>query len=205
MLSVVDRFVFPDDCLVLEITPGSHYIYPIFKNGSTSLKTSRFRALSISELQSLECVDVFVRDPWERFLSGVNTYLSQLDPKLDQQTAMYFIKNYFFFNRHFMPQLFWLINLRRFSKTKIHIHHLKDLKNIVSLNSNQSSKNETVNEYFKDADKIKFYLEMDEVLTVNLINQTVEFDEIIDVLKQNYQETWQEIFQYSKNIIDVVR
>lgn len=104
-----------------------------------------------------------------------------------------------------MPQLFWLINLRRFSKTKIHIHHLKDLKNIVSLNSNQSSKNETVNEYFKDADKIKFYLEMDEVLTVNLINQTVEFDEIIDVLKQNYQETWQEIFQYSKNIIDVVR
>jgi hypothetical protein len=52
--------------------------------------------------------------------------------------------------------------------------------------------------------KLKFYLEMDEVLTVNLINQTVSFEQIFDVLKSNYPDIYQEVFLTAKNILHVV-
>jgi hypothetical protein len=52
--------------------------------------------------------------------------------------------------------------------------------------------------------KIQFYNEMDEVLTVNLLNQTVTFDEIIAVLRSNYGSLYHEVFKNLKDIANVV-
>lgn len=205
MLSNLDQIIFPLECEVLEIVPHVQYVYPIFKNGSSSLRASNFRSLSSSEIKNLKTVDVFVRDPWERFLSGINTYLSNLDHDLDKPTAMYFVKNYLFLNRHYIPQIFWLINLRRFSTTRLNIRPLNELNTITALKENSTVINPMIKEYFQYTGKLRFYLEMDEVLSINLIGKTVEFDEIIAVLRSNYGELYREVFQYSMDILNVVR
>ena len=37
MLSHLDRIIFPDRCEVIEVIPSQRYVYPIFKNGRSSL------------------------------------------------------------------------------------------------------------------------------------------------------------------------
>ena len=37
MLSPLDRIIFPDRCEVIEVIPSQRYVYPIFKNGRSSL------------------------------------------------------------------------------------------------------------------------------------------------------------------------
>lgn len=204
MLSNLDQIIFPNSCEVLEIVPQQHYVYPIFKNGSRSLVRSNFRTLAPDELKQLDVVDVFVRDPYERFLSGVNTYLANLDPAVDRASAMFFIKNYLFLNRHFAPQIFWLINLHRFSNTKFRIRPMHELSTVTDLQENSSSIANDIKEYFKLDDKIRFHLEMDEALTVNLIDQTVDLASVVDVLRVNYQPMYREIFQHSIDILDAV-
>jgi len=195
--------LFPTDCLVLEVVPGSQYVYPIFKNGSTSLQKSGFKTVSLEELKQLDTVEVYVRDPHERFVSGVRTYLSTLDPALDKNTALYFIKKYFYLNRHFSPQLLWLLHLRKFTNAKFAIKPITELGKLTSLRENQSPKTDSGID-FLPLSKIRFYNEMDEVLTVNLLNQTVTFEEIIAVLQSNYDNLYHEVFKNLKDIVNVV-
>ena len=102
MLSQLDNIIFPDRCDVLEID-SQRYVYPIFKNGSSTLNKVPHRILGIDELKQIDTVDVFVRDPYERFLSGVQTFL-RYNTQLHRETALYFISEYLFLNRHFCPQ-----------------------------------------------------------------------------------------------------
>ena len=116
MLSYLDPIIFPDDCEVLELS-DNRYIYPIYKNGSSSLHQMNLRR--VNSFDNIAVIDVLIREPKQRFLSGVSTYLNNLDDSLDKDTALYFVKNYLFLNRHFCPQFYWLVNLRRFTKSKI--------------------------------------------------------------------------------------
>lgn len=195
--------LFPNECSVLEIAPN-RYVYPIFKNGSSSLYRSGFNLVDKNHLKSIETIEVYVRNPHERFISGVQTYLSNLDPSLDRTTALYFVEKYFFLNRHFCPQLFWLINLARFTKATMTIRPIQELSEITNLTVNQSVRNSELIERFSNNSKIKFYNEMDEVLTVNLCGQTVGLKSIFDVLKSNYDDLYPEAFQYLKDIVNVV-
>lgn len=195
--------LFPNECSVLEIAPN-RYVYPIFKNGSSSLYRSGFKLVDKDHLQHINNIEVFVRNPHERFISGVQTYLSRLDPSLDQTTALYFVEKYFFLNRHFCPQLFWLINLARFTDATLTIRPIQELAQITNLNENQTVKNVELIKRFGSNTKIKFYNEMDEVLTVNLCGQTVDLKSIFNVLKSNYDDLYPEAFQYLKGIVNVV-
>ena len=100
MLGYIDPIIFPDECEVLEVAPG-RYVYNIFKNGSSSLRKSGFRQLSLDEVAALDTVEVFIRDPYERYVSGVQTYLSQLDLAQDRATVLSMIDQFLFLNRHF--------------------------------------------------------------------------------------------------------
>ena len=75
MLSVLDTRLFPDSITILKIPESQDYIYPIHKNGSSSLMDSGFSIVDPSDYKSIETIQVFVREPYQRFLSGVNTYL----------------------------------------------------------------------------------------------------------------------------------
>ena len=68
MFSYIDPLLFPDEIDVLEISENRH-ILPIFKNGSSSLYRMNFK--KVQNFQDLKEVEVLVRDPYERFVSGV--------------------------------------------------------------------------------------------------------------------------------------
>ena len=204
MFGFIDLELFPNSCEVLEIVPHKHYIYPIFKNGSSSLLAAGYNVVDTSKLQSLTNIDIFVRNPHERFLSGVQTYLTKLDNTIDKKTALYFIKNYLYLNRHFCPQLFWLINLQRFTQAKLTIRPLSELNTITSFTKNASIVDEEIKEYFANDSKLLFYNEIDEVLTFNLIGQTVTFNNIMEELKSKYYELYTETFNLPKDLVNVV-
>lgn len=204
MLGTIAHELFPDECRVLEIISDTQYVYPIFKNGSSSLVRSGYRPISEQQLSTIKNVEVYVRDPHDRFVSGVQTYLSKLDSNFDIKTALYFIEQYLYLNRHFCPQMFWLMNLRRFTNATITIKPIESINKITSFNINQSQRDMDLVRYFEQKSKVRFFNEIDEVLTINLLGKTVEFNEIIELLKQNYSELYVDTFIRCRKIIDVV-
>ena len=155
MLSQLDNIIFPDRCDVLEIVPSQRYVYPIYKNGSSSLYNSGFRLLEHDELTQIEVVDIYVRDPYERFVTGVNSFL-KYNQNLDRNTCLHFISNFLFLNRHFCPQFYWLVNLQRFTDAKIRINPIESISEITNLKSNTN--NSQLLDNILNQDKINFYL-----------------------------------------------
>ena len=201
MLSQLDNIIFPDRCDVLEIVPSQRYVYPIYKNGSSSLYKSGFRLVDHDELSNIPVVDIYVRNPYDRFVTGVNTFL-QHNAKLDQSTVLHFVNDYLFLNRHFCPQFHWLVNLQRFTDAKIRINPISALSDITALRVNQSE-DPLLDEYLS-RDKLHFYLSIDKVLTEDLLGKTVPFKLIVQTIKHRYPEVYKEIIQRSKDLCNVL-
>ena len=142
MLSRLDDIIYPNRCEVIEIEPSQRYIYPIFKNASSSInewaKQQQYKILFNDQLKRIDVIDVILRNPEERFISGVNTFVWNLkrdQPSLDQETVLYFVENYLFLNRHYAPQLAWLLNLFRYiDGTKINLVSIDSVKEYTPLN-----------------------------------------------------------------------
>lgn len=200
MLSQLDNIIFPDRCEVLEVAP-QRYVYPIYKNGYSSLSNSGFRVLTMSELSKLDTVEIFVRDPIERFFSGLSTWIEHND-HLDKNTMLFMAGHHLFINRHYSPQFHWLVNLRRFTTAKIKINPIEDLSTITNLRLNEN-KNK-IHYDISHFSKVAFYMQLDKVLTENFIGQTVEFTEIVATVRQKYPEVYQEVIQRSINICSVL-
>jgi hypothetical protein len=204
MLDYQGKLLFPDDVEVLEIIPQRQYVYPIFKNGSSSLHKSQYRKITTQELSALTNIDVFVRNPHDRFISGVNTYIQKLGDDYDVNTVLQLISQNFYLNRHFCPQLYWILNLSRFTSATLTIKPISELASITKYIENQSVINPVITNFFKKNSKILFYNEMDEVMTVNLIGKTVTVEEILTTLKKNYTELYYDIFKTATDILNAL-
>lgn len=202
MLSQTDNILFPDRCDVIEISP-QRYVYPIFKNGSGALGDLPHRTVNISQLTDHDVVDVFVRDPYERFLSGVQTFLRN-HSELDRSTALYFIDQHLFLNRHFCTQFHWIVNLQRHVPVNMRILPIAELTEITSVLFNQYERDSDLSEYFAGNLKVQFYLQLDKVLTENLLHKTVNMRDILTTLKFSYPTVYEEVVQRSKNICTVL-
>lgn len=200
MLSQIDNIIFPDRCEVLEVAP-QRYVYPIYKNGYTSLSNSGFEILPITRLPQLDTVEIFVRDPIERFFSGLSTWLEYND-HLDKDTMLFMAGHHLFINRHYTPQFHWLVNLRRFTRAKIKINPIEDLSTITNLrlNENRNKVHYDVSHF----PKVAFYMQLDKVLIETFLGQTVEFSEIVNAIRQRHPEVYQEVIQRSINICNVL-
>lgn len=201
MLSQLDNIIFPDRCDVLEIVPSQRYVYPIYKNGSSSLYESGYRLMEHDELHNIPVVDIYVRDPYDRFVTGVNTFL-QYNNNLDHATVLYFVNNYFFLNRHFCPQFHWLVNLQRFTNAKIRINPITALSDITPLKVNQSQAL-LLDEALR-TEKLHFYLSIDKVLTEDLLGKTVPFKLIVQTIKHRYPDVYKEVVQRSIDLCNVL-
>ena len=122
MLSHLDRIIFPDRCEVLEVVPSQRYVYVIFKNGHSSFDAFKIknprRVLVNQQIQKLTNIDIMVRDPQDRLVSGINTFIQHTvrdNPDLDPTTVEWFALNYLSLNRHYASQFSWLLNLARYS------------------------------------------------------------------------------------------
>jgi len=201
MLSQLDNIIFPDRCDVLEIVPSQRYVYPIFKNGSSSLYESGFRLMEHNELDTIPVIDIYVRNPYDRFVTGVNTFL-QHNSNLDSATALHFVTNYLFLNRHFCPQFYWLVNLQRFTRAEIRINPIESLSDITRLRVNQSQ--DPLLDEALSTSKLHFYLSIDKVLTEDLLGKTVSFDQIVQTIKHKYPEVHKEVVQRSIDLCNVL-
>ena len=140
MRTALDTELFPDLCEVVEMPLHNQCVYLIQKNGNSSLRLQQTRdnlaVFTNDEISALDHVDVYIRNPRARYVSGVNTYLQHLQrdhPELDSSTAFWFAKRYKFLNTHYLPQFHWLANLSCYLRTdaKIRIRDFKDFYKIL--------------------------------------------------------------------------
>jgi hypothetical protein len=204
MLGRLGQLLFPNHVEVLEIVPQRQYVYPIFKNGTTSLKETDYPTVGLANLRDISNIEVFVRNPHERFLSGVQTYIKKLGPGIDKKTALYFLNQIHYVDRHCCPQLYWLLNLNRFTNATITLRPIDELVTITTHHLHQSTVDPEIQEFFSKNKNLLFFNEMDEVLTVNLIGKTVTLEQILTVFKENYTELYNDTFDTGTQIINAL-
>jgi hypothetical protein len=108
------------DCVVIGI--GERLLYPIYRNGSTSLTRACDRQYINNQITALNHIDVIIRDPVTRFVSGINEYSRQ--HKIDVPQVCELIKHENLVDRHFSPQYVWLCHLYRFFKGTVTLRPL---------------------------------------------------------------------------------
>lgn len=174
--------LFTSDVKVLK-TNGD-YLLQIFKNGSTSYgqyaTNNKLSFLKNQEIKNIKIINVFLRDPVERFASGVNAYCFFNKKNLDKD-LLDDIKNFRVVDKHFIPQIFYLFHLSKFFKNNVKIQSLDNLKSYIPYNLKPSYDHST----FKDRKKIilsiehKKYVEDDKKLIKKYLNKTIKLEELI--------------------------
>ena len=202
MISYLDPILFPDQCHVYEVEPN-RYVYPIFKNGSSSLIEST-RLIDYTELKEVKTIEVFLREPFERYVSGVQTYLRQLPLEYDRTTVLSMISQFFFLNRHFTLQFHWLMNLARHSEAWIHIRSMDELHTATEHTLNVIERDEKLNEYFQTNSKLNYYLMLDKIVYEQFMGKTVHFSDIVKTIKRTDTYLYNEVIQRSKDLCNVL-
>jgi hypothetical protein len=215
MFSDLDCIIFPDSCEVIKVA-SQHYVYPIFKNGSSSLKRSivekNWEVISADNIKQIKHpITVFLRDPKERFISGVNTYLQHLqnNTELDTKTILFFVNEYLFLNRHYAPQFFWLLNLARYIDPNTSVY-FSDFKNISELTAKHSKAGidpitdivaECVNQF--DWQKLGLYFFLDQQL-IDRIGQTVTIADLLLEIKNAQPDLYNQVFSKTIDLTNVL-
>jgi len=157
------------DCVVVSI--GEHTVYPIYRNGSSSLMEASDRTYKNKQIQNCENIQVLIRDPEVRFVSGINEYCRQNN--LDVKETWSLVKQRMVMNRHFCPQFIWLLHLYKFYKGTVTMRPFDDIKKITNI------KNADLSHIKKTPVKsIQSFVDMDYRL-MDLLGQTLELKYII--------------------------
>jgi hypothetical protein len=189
---------------------SQRYIYPIFKNGHTSLvyhaRDEKFKTLINEQIKRLDVIDVILRNPIDRFIAGVNAYVynEKLEnPQLDVNTIIYFAETYLFLNRHYAPQISWLVNLNRYVSptAKLRLHSMSALSEFTPLTwrpreDNMLSESDIVR--LKSNPHNEIYLKLDQLL-VDLIGQELTFAEILEYINVKEPSIYKHVLPQTKS------
>jgi hypothetical protein len=197
MLTQFDYELYPDDCEVVEIPLHNQFVYLIQKNGSTSLrndiKEQNLRIIRNQDIKNLSNVDVYIRSPFERYLSGVNTYIQHLqrdNPQLDQYTCMWFATQYNFLNRHYLSQFLWIANLSRYINADCNITLRKFSEiSIITKHKKRAGISPATEEFNKQIksminSNLQLWMFLDQMLE-DMCGTSLTFDEIIKKVKSH--------------------
>jgi hypothetical protein len=202
MLSYLDPILFPDQCEILDIG-DNRYVYPIFKNGSSSLTATNARKLNYFEMRELRTVEVFLRDPFERYVSGVQTYLRQ-NTHLDRATALTMIDQYLFLNSHFSLQFHWIVNLQKFTDAWMYFRPMSELHTATEHTWNVLARDQALVDYFGSNQKLKYYLQLDKILYEDFMDQTVPLKQIVRFIHNNHNTLYNEVIKRSLQICNAL-
>ena len=207
MLSQLDRIIFPNRCEVIEVIPLQQYVYPIFKNGSSSLyataKQNKWRIKLNEQIKQINQIDVILRDPQERLISGIDTFIQYTirdNPNLDNNTVQWFALNYLHLDRHYCPQFVWLINLARYLNinAKLNFLSMADINTITPLN-----KQSVVSKLIMEDTQIKqneMYQRIDKVIFA-CIGQSMTFDALLQHIKISEPAAYEYVIGYAQQIL----
>ena len=200
MQTALDTELFPELCEVVHVPLHNQWVYLIQKNGSSSLRIQQSRdnlaVFANNEISALDCVDVYIRNPRARYVSGVNTYLQHLQrdhPELDYLTAFWFARRYKFLNTHYLPQFYWIANLSRYLRkdTKIRLRNFKNFSQITDLNLKPKAVTSPTKQFvemlFKDDANIELWLYLDQIL-LDLADQELTWLQLIDHYQHNHPD-----------------
>ena len=197
MRTALDTELFPDLCEVVEMPLHNQCVYLIQKNGNSSLRLQQARdnlaVFTNDQIRALDHVDVYIRNPRARYVSGVNTYLQHLQrdhPELDSATAFWFAKRYKFLNTHYLPQFHWLANLARYLRgdAKIRIRDFKDFDKITDFQSRSNivPPSKDFVEMLLNNNDIELWLYLDQIL-LDLAGQEFTWTELLNHYQKNYK------------------
>ena len=155
------------DCKVVDI--GPHTVYPIFRVGFTSLSTVCERKYVNEQIAKCQHIDVMIRNPGDRFVSGINEYSRQNN--LDVEETWKLVEQGKLVDRHFAPQYLWLLHLYKFYKGAVTILPFKHIKKITSVHKRKGDRGEPVT-------LLKSFVEIDYALTEHYY-ETFELGELI--------------------------
>jgi len=161
------------DCIV--IRTGKYFVYPIFRVGYSTLMSVCDKQYINQEIIKLNQIDIMIRDPEERFVSGVNEYSRQNNIPVSDCWKL--IKNGKLYDRHFTPQYMWLLHLYTYYKGLITIRPFEYIQQITTSHVNMSRQKTKV-PICEDFVKIDRYL-------TKFYNQTVSLPDIVKSYKKN--------------------
>ena len=205
MLSHLDCIIFPDRCEVIEVIPSQRYVYPIFKNGQSSLldtaKQNNWHLFFNEKIKKLDSIDVFVRDPVQRLASGISSFVQTTvrdHPELDVGTVNWFAENYLHLNRHYAPQFSWLVNLARYMNPDCVLNFLsmEDLKTVTALHKQPFEKS-NVNTQLPNNE---MYQRIDQVL-VDSVGQSMTFAQLIQHIQHQDPHAYDWVIGRSHKIL----
>jgi hypothetical protein len=129
------------DCRVIKI--GNQFVYPIFKVGSNSLFAEADTVFLNNEIRD-RCGDiqVLIRDPEKRFISGINYYCQQNNLKVNDTWQL--VSQEKLIDRHFAPQYMWLVHLSRFYSGVVTLRPFTDITNFTKGHKGKSIKENLV-------------------------------------------------------------
>lgn len=122
------------ECIVVDI--NGILVYPIFRNGSTSL----FRACNSRyinhEISDCKNIQILIRNPDDRFVSGINIYSEQNNLSVEETWCK--AQQGILVDRHFCPQYIWLLNLYKFYKGTVTLRKFEHIKKLTSIHWKKS-------------------------------------------------------------------
>ena len=160
------------DCKVYEL--GDNFVYPIMRNGSTSLRSVVGRKYTNDEIHKCKDIVVFLRKPADRFVSGLNEYCRQNNVDLTQTWKL--VEQGKFIDRHFSPQWIWLLHLSKFHKGKVSLKLVKDLITYCKVRLHQSKNNDT------DVTLLDDFVQADQEL-MKYVGQTIDLETLVKKCK----------------------
>jgi hypothetical protein len=212
MLSQLDNIIYPDRCEVYEVIPSQRYVYVIFKNGHSSISTARqdngWKIILNEQIRHLNEIDIIIREPRGRLLSGLNTFIQQVlssNPDLDTTTVTWFAKQYTELNRHYSSQFSWILNLARYidPRTRLNLIGVSEIKTITSYwlqPLNIKPMPDDFSDTIGDLSAFEYPQRIDQII-YNQIGKSLTFAELVDYIKNNDYIAYQKVVEKSLKII----
>jgi hypothetical protein len=213
MLSHLDSIIFPDRCEVIEIIPSQRYVYPMFKNGRSSLyyhaEKYKCKILINEQIKKIDSIDIILRDPLQRVISGINTFVQMTMreyPELDSKTILWFAQNYLFLNRHYAPQFLWLVNLARYLSpgTTLNFLGMDQLTNITQVDRKPPGVSPATEQLVNQLTNIpnnEMYHRIDQIL-INCIGQSIQFNQLIQYIQKQDSTAYDWVIGRSQRILN---
>lgn len=159
------------DCEVVAI--GGHAVYPIFRVGSTSLRRAAERTYLNEQIQQCGHIDILIRDPEERFRSGLTEYCRQKGLQVHQTWQL--VSDGKLTDRHFVPQYTWLLHLYKFYRGTVTLRPFSYIGKITDVHAHEQRSELSESSHI---DVLKDYVEVDRHL-LRLLDQPRGLGEII--------------------------